>query len=273
VSRQIKSLAVAVGGLGSVGTPVVQALARGIEGLSLTAVSAKKPENALRRLKEMGIAVPVVELDELGVRADIVVECLPPECFENIARPAIRHGCTLLISSVGQLLLYPDLVEIAKKNLTRILVPSGALAGLDGVRACAETTIHSVRLVSRKPPCSFAKAAFVRRSGIRLDELNAPLKVFEGNAAEAIANFPANANVAVALALAGIGPQRTAVEIWADPNIDRNIHRVEVESELGRLTATVEGVPSAENAGSSRFAGPSLVATLRKITNALVVGT
>jgi aspartate dehydrogenase len=224
-------------------------------------------------MKEMGIAVPVVELNQLGARADVVVECLPPECFEDIARPAVSRGRTLLISSVGQLLLFPDLVEIARNNLSRILVPSGALAGLDGVRACAESTIHSARLISRKPPRSFANVAFVRRSEIRLDELNEPVKLFEGNAAEAIARFPANANVAVALALAGIGPQRTAVEIWADPSIDRNVHRVEVESELGRLTVTVEAVPSVENAGSSRFAGPSLIATLRKLTTALVVGT
>jgi aspartate dehydrogenase len=171
------------------------------------------------------------------------------------------------------LLLFPDLVEMARKNLGRILVPSGALAGLDGIRACAESTIHAARLITRKPPRSFAKVASVRRDGIRLDELRDPLKLFEGNAAEAIAKFPANANVAVALAYAGVGPERTAVEIWADPGIDRNVHRVEVESDLGRLTVTVEAVPSAENAGSSRFAGPSLVATLRKLTSPVVVGT
>ena len=106
-----------------------------------------------------------------------------------------------------------------------------------------------------------------------MNALTTPLKLFEGTTADAITHFPANINVAVALALAGIGPQRTLVEIWADPNVKQNIHRVEVESDLGRITVIVEGSTSPGNSATSRLAGPSLVATLRKFTSLVVVGT
>jgi aspartate dehydrogenase len=267
------NIAVAVAGMGAVGMPVVRALARGIDRLSLTAVSARDRRKAATRLDELGVSVPILEPEELAAHADLVVECLPPALFERVARPAVQRGRLLLISSVGQLLAHCDLIEAGKSTGARILVPSGALAGLDGVRACAESTIHSARLVTRKPLASLMNAPFVRSRGIQLNALTTPLKLFQGNTAEAIMHFPANVNIAVALAFAGIGPQRTMVEIWADPNVERNIHRVEIESDLARITVTVEAAPSPGNSASSRLAGPSLVATLRKVTSAFVVGT
>ena len=124
------------------------------------------------------------------------------------------------------------------------MVPTGALIGLDAVTAAAVGTIHSIRLVTRKPPLGLAGAPYLVERKIDVESLTEPLRVFEGSARQAAKGFPANLNVAVALSLAGIGPDRTMVEIWADPNVTRNTHRIEVDSDSARFSMTMEGIPS-----------------------------
>ena len=90
-------------------------------------------------------------------------------------------------------------------------------------------------MTTRKPPNGLAGAPYLTANGISVDGLNAPKRVFVGNAREAAAGFPANVNVAAALSLAGIGPERTIIEIWADPSVDRNCHTIEVEADCPLL--------------------------------------
>ncbi|MGC8478170.1 MAG: aspartate dehydrogenase domain-containing protein, partial [Acetobacteraceae bacterium] len=155
----------------------------------------------------------------------------------------------------------------------RVIVPTGALLGLDAVRAAAEGPVDSVTLETRKPPAGLAGAPYLTRHGIRLDGLTAPLRVFAGTAFDAAAGFPANVNVAAALALAGIGPIRTRVEIWADPGIDRNIHTIRVEAEAARFTMTIENVPSAENPRTGRITALSVLACLRGLAGPVRIGS
>ncbi len=115
------------------------------------------------------------------------------------------------------------------------------------MRATAEGKIASVKIVTRKPPAGLAGAPLLVERGISVDGLKEPLRVFEGSAREAIAGFPANVNVAVALSLAGIGPDQTRVEIWADPGVTRNTHTIIVKSDSSDLTMTIENIPSEEN--------------------------
>jgi aspartate dehydrogenase len=115
---------------------------------------------------------------------------------------------------------------------------------LDAVTAAAEGQIASVRMTTRKPPNGLEGAPYLVANGISVDRLNAPKRVFAGNAREAAAGFPANVNVAAALSLAGIGPDRTTIEIWADPTVDRNCHTIEVEADSARFSLTIENVPS-----------------------------
>src|SRR5690606_39208203 len=119
------------------------------------------------------------------------------------------------------LLRFPQLLEQALEGPGQILVPSGAALGLDAIAAAAEGEISSVKLVTRKPPAGFKGAPLVEAQGIDLDALTEPLKLFEGSARDAARDFPSNLNVAVALSLAGIGPDRTTLEVWADPGVRR----------------------------------------------------
>ena len=266
-------LTVAIGGLGAIGLEVARALDSGIPGLELVAVSARDRDKAARNLESFRRPVPVAGLAELARRAEIVVECAPATVFAEVAEPAVEAGRTLVTVSCGALLERMDLIERARATGARILIPSGALLGLDAVRAAAEGRVHSVRMVTRKPPKSLAGAPYLVERGIDVDALSAPLKVFDGTAREGARGFPANVNVAAALSLAGIGPEETRLEIWADPAETRNSHRIVVEAEAARFEMSIESVPSLENPRTGKLTPLSVIATLRGLTAPLRVGT
>ncbi|MFY9772502.1 MAG: aspartate dehydrogenase domain-containing protein, partial [Xanthobacteraceae bacterium] len=146
------------------------------------------------------------------------------------------------------------------------------LLGLDAVRAAAEGTIHSVTMVTRKPPSGLEGAPYLVERGISLKDLEAPAKIFDGSAREGARGFPANVNVAAALSLAGIGPDKTRLEIWADPALSRNTHRIEVDADTARFSMAIEGIPS-ENPRTGRIVPLSVIAALRGLVAEIKVGT
>ena len=262
---------VGIAGLGAVGLDVARRLITGIEGLELTAVAVRDAEKA-RKALPAGSAVTFLTLDQLAEQCDLVVECLPPALFRGIALAAIEKARLFMPLSVGQLLEHWDLVDLARATGARILVPTGALIGLDAVRAAAEGEIRSVTMVSRKPPAGLEGAPYLVERGMSVLGLTEPLRIFAGSAREGARGFPANVNVAAALSLAGIGPDRTRLEIWADPTIDRNTHHIEVEADVARFSMTIAGIPSA-NPRTGRIVAPSVVAALRGLVSPLKVGT
>lgn len=268
-----EELTVAIGGFGVIGQAVARKLDDGIPGLRLIAVSARDRDAAARRMAGMARPVQVNGLGELAALADVVVECAPAAVFAEVAEPAVEAGRIFIPLSCGALLDHPGLCDRAARTGARILVPTGALLGLDAVRAAAEGTIHSVGMVTRKPPRGLAGAPHLVRNGIRVDNLTAPLKVFEGTAREAVRGFPANVNVAVALSLAGIGPDRTGIEIWADPAVERNTHTITVDSDATRFTMTIEGIPAPDNPATGLLTPLSVIATLRGLASTMKVGT
>lgn len=267
-----RELRVGLAGLGAIGLEVARRLDSGIDGLRLVAVSARDRARAAGSISGFREAPAVVGLDALAERADVVVECVPAAAFAAVAEPAVRAGRIFMPLSAAQLLERSDLVELAKRTGARILVPTGALLGLDAVRAAAEGRIDWVRMRTRKPPAGLVGAPYVERNAIVLDGLRQPVRIFAGAAREAARGFPANVNVAAALSLAGIGPDRTMVEIWADPTIDRNIHEIEVEADSARLFLRIENVPS-DNPRTGRITALSVIAALRGLVSPLRIGT
>lgn len=266
-------LTVAVAGLGAIGWPVVQRLDRGLEGLRLTAVSARDRAKAEAKLAALAQPVPVLAPDELATVADVVVEALPAAVFRDIAVATLEAGRIFMTLSVGALLEHGDLIDLARRTGGRIHVPTGALLGLDAVRAASYGTIHSVTMRTRKPPMGLAGAPYLVERGVDMAAIGEPTRVFAGSAREAAKGFPANVNVAAALALAGIGPDRTTIEIWADPTVDRNTHTIEVDADSTRFTMTIEGVPSPENPRTGKLTPLSVLAALEGLVTPLRVGT
>jgi aspartate dehydrogenase len=265
-------LRVAVVGLGPIGTKVVEALDRGIDGLVLVAISVQnleKHRNFLAKLTQPPAVLPIEDLSEV---ADIVIECAPSRLVSSIVAPFVSKGKTAVVLSAGALLDHDDLIQLAKKNGGQIVVPTGALIGLDAVTAAAEGKIHSVRMVTRKPVRGLVGAPYIVENGIDIETITKPLKIFDGTAREAAKGFPANLNVVVALSLAGVGPDRTMLEIWADPALTRNTHRIEVDSDSARFSMSIENIPS-ENPKTGLITALSVISYLRKQRSALRIGT
>jgi aspartate dehydrogenase len=266
------ALKVGIAGLGAVGLNVARRLEEGIPGLVLAAVAVRDRDKAQRNLPGADERIPIVPAGALAETCDIVIECLPPQLFRSVGLSVIDRGKIFMPLSVGQLLENWDLVERAKQTGARILAPTGALLGLDAVRAAAEGTIHSVAMVTRKPPNGLEGAPYLVERGISLKDLKAPTKIFDGSAREGARGFPANVNVAAALSLAGIGPDKTRLEIWADPALSRNTHRIEVDADTARFSMAIEGIPS-ENPRTGRIVPLSVIAALRGLVAEIKVGT
>jgi len=272
-SHSNSPIRIAIGGLGAIGKALARRLAEGtVPGVVLSAVSAKNQDKAREFINTLPHPVPVLEMNQLEPMADIVVECAPAAILGDVIGPFLRARKKAIVLSVGAILFRPDLIELARQSGGTILVPTGALIGLDAVVAAAEGQIHSVRMVTRKPPNGLSGAPYLIEHGISMEGLTEPLKVFTGNAKEAAKGFPANLNVVVALALAGIGPDRTMLEIWADPTVVRNTHTITVDSDSAKFTMTMENIPS-ENPKTGRIVAQSVTALLRKMTSTFVVGT
>ena len=268
-----EALGVALGGFGAIGGAVARRLDQGLPGLRLAAVSARDVARAEAKMAGFARPVPVVALEALAGLAEIVIECAPAAVFRRIAEPAIRAGRIFFAVSVGQLLVHDDLIELARASGARIIVPTGALLGLDAVRAAALGEIRSVRMITRKPPRGLDGAPYLSEHEIALDRLDAPLKLFEGSARDGARGFPANVNVAAALSLAGIGPDRTRLEIWADPRLERNVHRILVEADSARFEMQIENIPTEDNPRTGRITALSVIAALKSLTETLRVGS
>lgn len=267
-----QQLTVGIAGLGAIGLHLARALDAGVQGLRLAAVSARDLNKARRMIEGFATPPMVVANAELAA-CDIVVEAAPAAAFEEIATAAIAAGRVFVPSSVGALLPRMQLVEQARATGARIVVPTGALLGLDAVRAAAEGAVESVTIETRKPPRGLEGAPYLKTHNIDVSAVEVATLVFKGNAFDAAQGFPANVNVAAALALAGIGPERTMVEIWADPGVTRNTHTIRVEAAAARLTMTIENVPSEENPRTGKITPLSILACLRGLTSTLKVGS
>jgi len=212
--------------------------------------------------------------EELLPHIDLLVECASQFAVREFVLPALRAGKDVLILSVGALVdveLFEEVERNAKENDCRVFIPSGAIVGIDGLKSGHVRRIYHVRLRTRKPPLSFRGNKHV--SFKELVEINEPKVLFRGSAKDAVQLFPENVNVAASLSLAGIGIEKTEVEIVADPSIDKNIHEVEVEGEFGRFVTVVENVPSPSNPKTSYLAALSAIATLKGIVSNIKVGT
>lgn len=264
---------VGIVGLGAIGMHLARALDAGVPGLKLAAVAVRDRDKAVAQMKGFRDRPLVLDIAKLPRECDIIVEAAPSAIFEEVASAAIEAGCIFVPSSCGQLLPRMHLVERAKETGARIIVPTGALLGLDAVRAAAEGEVSTVTIQTRKPPGGLAGAPYLVANNIDMAAITTATMVFKGNAFEAAQGFPANVNVAAALALAGIGPERTMVEIWADPAVDRNMHTIRVEAAAARLTMTIENVPSEENPRTGKITPLSILACLRGLVSTLKVGS
>src|SRR6266850_3518392 len=269
----MKPIRVGIAGLGAIGRTIARKLHQAaVPQAELAGIAARDHAKAQAFLDEIGSPVPVLTVTALVDLSDLIVECAPAMAFAEIAVPVLAAGKMFMALSVGQLLERPELIALAKEHGGQIIVPTGALIGLDAVTAAAEGQIHSVSMITRKPVKGLLGAPYLAQHGIDIAAITAPVRIFQGSAREAARGFPENVNVVAALSLAGIGPDRTTIEIWADPAVTRNCHSIEVDADSARFSLAIENIPS-ENPKTGRITALSALAALRKLRAPLSVGT
>lgn len=253
---------------------MAQAIVRDFKGrFKLAGIFDSDPQASRRLSKRFSPPLPILSSKALIGRSRLLIEAASPKALQALLPEVIRKRCPLLAMSAGGLLAARPLVEKARKAGVPILVPSGALAGLDGIKAARIGTLRSVTLTTRKPPASLSQAPGIRKLKINLNKIKKPVLVFEGPAKKAALLFPQNINVAATLALAGLGADKTRVKIFADPTVRSNIHEVEAVGSFGKLFTRCENVPSKENPKTSRLAVYSAVSLLKEWGEPIRIGT
>lgn len=260
-----KLLRVGIVGCGAIGSKIAEAVVNNFnKDAKLAAVCDINRKNVTKLQRRVKSKVKNVCLNELVKRSDLVIEAASKDISAKIAAKAVSKGKDVLVMSVGGLLGRDDILANARKRRVSIYLPSGAICGLDGLRALGFSKIKSVTLTTRKP---------VRSLPARFSNIKKETIIFKGSASEAVKKFPKNINVAATLSLAGLGARRTRVRIIASPKYRRNMHEIEIESDAARLLTRTENVPSPDNPKTSYLAVLSAIATLAQIFDNVRIGT
>jgi aspartate dehydrogenase len=266
-------------GTGAIGGHLLNAIARGDAGPFEVVAIADVPdrrEHIAKLASELSCTWHTDPLDVLSATPDIVVEAAAPGVVREYAARWLDAGADVLTMSVGALAdpsLLRDLAATAARTGRHVLVPSGAIGGLDAVRAARVGGLDRVELRTTKPPRALKGAPYLVAAGTDLDALTEPTVVFDGHATEAVVGFPANLNVVAALSLAGIGPDRTRVVLVADPTGERNIHEITASGEFGELYVRLDNRPTPGNPKTSYLAPLSALALLRQLGEPIRVGS
>jgi aspartate dehydrogenase len=260
-------------GVGSIGQTVARALDQGRVDAHLVAICDQDAERANAFVANLGSRPPVVSLDELLDRADLVVEAASQAALLTIVPQTLARRRDLLVLSVGGLLGHDDWFRTAAATGCRIFVPSGAIAGLDGIKSASMGRIDSAVLTSRKPAAALHGTKFVTENNIAVDQIREETVIFDGTAEEAAHAFPTTSNVAASLRLAVDASVPVRVRVMAVPGGTHNIHEIRVKGEFGDLSVDVKNVPSRDNPRTSQLSAYSAIATLANLTRALRVGT
>jgi aspartate dehydrogenase len=252
-------------GCGTLGQTILRAAAQGRLTPPVAGVTSRTRERAERFLATLPAAPPFLDLDALIERSGLVVEAAGGGAVPDLARRVFAAGKDLLVISVGALLDHPRLLDEARERGCRLILPSGAIAGVDGIKSACRGRIDRLLITTRKPPGGLAGAPYLVERGISLEGLTEERELFNGPVREACRGFPDNVNVSATVSLAGLGPDRTQIRIVAVPGLQRNCHTIEVEGEFGRFLFQIENIPT-ENPKTGRLTAMSI---LRAIDDAM----
>jgi aspartate dehydrogenase len=272
-------LGVGIIGCGALGGILARAIDRGEAGdVWLVGIFDVKREAAERLAKSLRKTPKIfASLDEMLADGEItiVVETASQEAVRGYSERILRSGRDLVILSVGALAdpeLLSSLTRIAKEKGRRIYIPSGAILGVDGIKAASLREIDEIVITTRKPPEALGYSEYIRKKGIDLRKIRHPTVVFEGPAREAVKLFPASVNIAATVSLAGVGFDRTRVKIIVDPTLKRNIHEVYVRGGAGEYTIVARNLPTLESPRTSMLAALSTIRLLKSLQEAVWMG-
>jgi len=258
-------------GCGAIGKALVNAVAAGKLAVRVAGITSRTEKSARDFLATLKDAPPYLPLDKLIAASDLVVEAAGGAVVPELAEKVFAAGKELMVISVGALLDHPEIIETSRKTGCRLYLPSGAIAGLDGIKSACVGEIAHVTHTTRKPPAGLDGAPYLVERNISLAGLKEEREVFSGSAREACRGFPANVNVTAAVSLAGIGPDKTRVRILAVPGLRFNCHDIDVEGEFGKLHVHIENVPT-ENPKTGKLTAFSIIRAVQDVVDPVRIG-
>lgn len=263
----MQKLNIGIVGCGAIGSKIAEAIMKDFsDSAELAAVYDVEPEKV--SYKNLSAA----SLEDLIKKSELVIEAASANASYNITKQVLQAKKDILVMSVGGIVERDDLFALARENNCNIYIPSGAIAGVDAIKAAKIGKIKAVQLTTRKPPTGLKGAPYILKKNINLDSIKEPTVIFDGSARLAIVSFPKNVNVAAILSMAGIGLDDTKVKIVTSPSYTRNSHEIEIEAESGTIRTYVENVPSPDNPKTSYLAVLSAIATLKQVLGSVKLG-
>ncbi|MFA5144966.1 MAG: aspartate dehydrogenase [Candidatus Omnitrophota bacterium] len=273
----MKRLKIGIVGCGAIGSSLAKAIAsdfkKEAELSAFYDIDTKKSRDLSRTVSNKRDLV-VRGLKQLIDRSELVIEASSAKSSWGITKNVLTRRRDIMVMSVGGVAgHFRELSGLAKRYGCRVYIPSGAIAGIDGIKAAGIGKIRRVTLTTRKNPKSFKGVEYIKKKGINLDKIKKDTTLFSGSAKEAVKCFPQNINVAGLLSIAGVGEDKTKVRIIASPDTKKNIHEVRIESEGAKIFTRTENILHPDNPKTSYLAVLSAVAVLKQILGPVKVGT
>jgi len=270
----MQKLKIGIVGCGAIGSYIAKSCQKDLsDRITLSGICDSDNSKAATLSKKLKNKVDIYTINEIVKISDLIIEAASKDVASAVAKKALESGKSVMVMSIGGLLGKEDLFKLAREKNAKIYLPSGAICGLDALKAASIAGIKKVTLTTKKSPKSLEGAPYLLEKKIDLTKIDKETTIFEGSASEAVKGFPKNINVAALLSLAGIGAKKTKVKIIASPSINCNIHEILVNGNFGSFTTRTENIPFPENPKTSFLAALSAVATLKSIVNEVKIGT
>jgi aspartate dehydrogenase len=263
-------------GCGAIGSELAQHVDSNMaKNVTLLSILDIRPENAQTLKSKLSNNSPLIfnnfadfVKSESFKDVELIIEAASQNAITSYLNQLISFKKDVLVMSVGAFAnsaFFSEVSRNVESNDINIYVPSGAIAGIDALKS-VKNSVSYVTLTTTKNPNSLKDSPFFKKNNLTVDSIKKRTLIFEGSAIEAVQNFPTNVNVAALLGLAGIGVEKTKVNVIADPSIRINKHEIKVIGKFGELIVRVKNIPSSTNPKTSYLAILSVIECLRSIT-------
>lgn len=231
-----------------------------------------RPERVEKVRAEVGSCPVIGSLDQLSFRPAVAAECASHSAVSAYGPTLLRMGIDLIVASVGALsddTLRQSLEEAAEEGGAQLILPAGAVPGIDALNAALVGGLERVSYISRKPPAAWKGTP--AEELVKLDSVSAPYLHYRGSARAAARDYPKNANVAATVALSALGLDDTEVEMIADPDVLENIHEIIARGDFGEMHIVIRGRPLAGNPKTSSLAAYSVIRAILNRVRTVVI--
>ncbi len=270
-----KQIRVGILGCGAIGSRMALSIKNELKIRAVVSAVYDIQEQRAKKLAKNFSRAKIIKhsFEELIKSCDLMVEAVNAQDTQKLIRQALLAKKDVLVMSVGKLLGAKDIFKIAIKNRCRLLVPSGAVAGLDALKAASLRKIEKITLTTRKPPIGFSQNDYFTKNKIDLLNIASETVLFDGDVTTAVKYFPQNINVAAAIALASMAADKLRIRIITSPEYRLNSHEIEVVGEFGKIMTRTENEICPDNPKTSYLAVLSAIQTLKQYFEEVKIGT